>query len=467
MTDVPAVASRKSDGRSALFYLLGSLLQGLALILIQPFAIRAVDGVQWGLISSSVATIQIVIVLLSAGLPLAITQRWFSSSNGPNRARGMYGFLALVCLSIGGLLAILVIVVSGFGGGIAWELVWAMISLGLLGVILGAQAVLRARQRPLLFVLLSIVSSVLANLAGLASLLVFGATAANYLGAYTVVVLISAILAILLVRPKLPWSVPGVMRETAAVAGPLLPHTGALMMLTQGAVLLLIATAGEVAAGRYGAVLIFVLGPLTVLNALNNAWSTRMMSATAEEAGYRLREVATEAAFAGLLIGALASSAAVLGAVVLSRDPELLAPIAAVLPLASVGYALFLVATNIIYTTERTRIMAYLTPVILLLVLLLALMPAATGNLFGLALVHAAGFTLLGLLYWFANRKTAVGKLPITAFALCFVGHLLVVGVLLIFPATLAVGFIEVAVVWLLVLAFSTYLWRRSKRSVS
>ncbi|AJT41417.1 hypothetical protein [Psychromicrobium lacuslunae] len=467
MTEVSASPAQQTDSRLALLYLLGSLLQGLALILIQPFAIRAVDGVQWGLISSSVATIQIVIVLLSAGLPLAITQRWFNPANGRDRALGMYGFLALACLLIGVLLAIVVLIISGLGSGISWELVWAMISLGLLGTILGAQAILRAQGRPLLFVLLSIVSSVLANLAGLLALLVIGPSAANYLGGYLIVVLASAVLAVLLVKPKLPWKVTGVLKETSAVALPLLPHTGALMLLTQGAVLLLISTAGEVSAGRYGAVLIFVLGPLTVLNALNNAWSTRMMSAVGEGSSTRLRQVATEAALAGLLVGAVASAAAVLGATVLSRDPELLTPVATILPLASVGYALFLVATNVTYITERTSMMAYLTPAVLLVVLLFALPQVLANNLGALALVHAGGFSLLGLVYWWLNRRTKVGKLPLKAFIWCFAVHLLLVVMLSLIPVTLTAGLLEAAVVWLLALGFAAFALRRAKRSVA
>ncbi|WP_196810911.1 lipopolysaccharide biosynthesis protein [Arthrobacter sp. 35W] len=448
MKDDAAAKPAIAGSRSALLYLVGSLLQGLGLLLIQPFAVRVLDGTQWGLVSTAVVTIQVVVVLLSAGLPLAITQRWFAPGNGRDRSLGMYGFMAIACLAIGLAAAAVVAFATGAGGtGIAWTTVLAMVCIGLLGPVLGCQAVLRAQDRPMAFVLLSIGSSVLANLAGLVAIAVGTPTAANYLGAYTAAVLATALLAVVLVRPRAPWTVKGVVGESGRIALPLLPHTGALMLLTQGAVLLLAAVSGPATAGQYGAVLIFATGPLTVLNALNNSWSTRIMSVGRDELGPTLRAVLVEAALSAAAVGMLASAAASVGSAVLTTDPTLLAPVAQVLPLMSVGYAAFLIAGNVVYVLHRTTMMAYLTPAALLLSSGAALVPALAGDLLAVAAAHAAGFTVLGLAYWLAVRAATPGAWPMKVFVLAFAAHAALIVVLLLVPVSLATGLVEAGVV--------------------
>ncbi|MEC5191552.1 MULTISPECIES: lipopolysaccharide biosynthesis protein [unclassified Arthrobacter] len=440
--------------RSAILYLIGSLVQGLGLLLIQPFAIRLLDPAQWGLVSTSVVTIQVVVVLISAGLPLAISRLWFDRTNGQARSRAMYGFLALTALLLGVAAALVAALVSrNPDGSVAWPAVLSMLAIGLLGTVLGAQAVLRAQNRPLAFVALSLVSSVAANLAGLAAILLTSASATNYLVAYTVAVASAAALALILVKPKAPWRVEGVLRESIGIALPLLPHTGALMLLTQGAVLMLAFLSGAVAAGQFGAVLIFVLGPLTLLNALNNAWSTRLMESRAGELPALLRKVATEALLASAAIGLLASAAASAGSIVLTASPEALAPVARILPLVSVGYGLFLIATNVVYILEKTRSMAYTTPLVLILMAAIAAPFAASGYLEVVAAIQAAGFTLLGVAYWLVVKGKTPASWPVGLFIILLAVHLGAVAVLSTLAPSLVGGAIEIAVVALLILA--------------
>ena len=463
-------AAEAKDGSvgagSAILYLAGSVVQGLGLLLIQPFAIRLLNPVEWGLVSTSVVAIQVVVVLISAGLPLAITRLWFDASDGQRRARAMYGFLAAGAALIGAVTAVAVALVSlAAGGVVAWPALMAVVSIGLLGSVLGAQAVLRAQNRPIAFVALSLVSSVVANLAGLAAIRLTGATAATYLGAYTVAVAAAAVLALLLVRPEAPWRVPGVLRESTGIALPLLPHTGALMLLTQGAVLLLAVLAGAAPAGQYGAVLIFALGPLTLLNALNNAWATRLMEAAADKLPALLKSIAVEALLASAAIGILASAGAVVGGFVLTEDPEQLAAVARVLPMVSIGYALFLIATNVVYILQRTRIMAYATPLVLVLMVGAATPFAMAGNLVAVGTVHAAGFLLLGLTYWLAVRKSMGNAWPMRLFLVLLAVHLAVVVTLAMLPLTFIWGVGEVGVVILALGAAASVWYRRGRRS--
>lgn len=108
----PEIKGGIASPRSAILYLLGSMVQGLGLLLIQPFAIRLLSPIEWGLVSTAVVAIQVVVVLISAGLPLAITRLWFDASDGQRRARAMYGFLALAAVLLGAIMAAVVVVVS-------------------------------------------------------------------------------------------------------------------------------------------------------------------------------------------------------------------------------------------------------------------------------------------------------------------------------------------------------------------
>lgn len=461
-----AEPKRSSPGSgSAVLYLVGSILQGLGLLLIQPFAIRLLSATEWGLVSTSVVAIQVVVVLISAGLPLAITRLWFDADRGTLRARGMYGFLAGGAALLG-IITAAVVAAAGLwtGGAVAWPAVMAMVSIGLLGTVLGAQAVLRAQNRPVAFVVLSLVSSVAANLAGLGAILFTTATAAVYLAAYTVAVAVAAVLALTFVRPTVPWRVAGVTRESVAIAVPLLPHTGALMLLTQGAVLLLAALTGAVPAGQFGAVLIFALGPLTLLNALNNAWATRLMEAAEAKLPALLRRVAVEAFVAAAVIGALASAAATAGAFILTQSPEELSPVARVLPLVSSGYALFLVATNMVYILQRTSTMAYLTPMVLVVMAAAATPFALHGNLMAVAGVQAGGFILLGVVYQRSVAMFSPGAWPLRLFIGVTIAHLALVLILGLLPDTFVSGIAEAGVVGIVLVALAALLLRNRRQ---
>lgn len=451
-------ADRTTAVPPAVLYLVGSLVQGLGLLLIQPFAIRVLDAVQWGLVSTSVVSIQVLVVLISAGLPLAITRKWFEPVNGQSRSRGMYGFLASAALVLGLILASAVAVGSIISNRqTPWPTVLAMLSIGLLGTVLGSQAVLRAQNRPMAFVALSLASSVAANLVGLLVIVIAAPTATAYLLAYTAVVGATAALALVLVRPIAPWHQAGTFKESFVIALPLLPHTGALMLLTQGAVLLLAALSGAALAGRFGAVLIFALGPLTVLNALNNSWSTRLMEAPTEKLPALLRSVATEALLASAAVGVLASAAASAGSIILTANPDELAPVARTLPLVSVGYGLFLIATNVVYVLHKTRSMAYLTPLVLLATVVPAVPFAASGQLFHIAWVQAAAFFMLGTAYWLLVRKRMKGSWPIALFLKLAVIHVFVVAALSVLPVTFLSATLQLIVAGGALLFFAWY----------
>lgn len=137
----------------------------------------------------------------------------------------------------------------------------------------------------------------------------------------------------------------------------------------------------------------------------------------------------------------------------LTASPEALAPVARILPLVSVGYGLFLIATNVVYILEKTRSMAYTTPLVLLLMAAIAAPFAASGDLEVVAAIQAAGFTLLGVAYWLVVRKKTPASWPVGLFIILLAVHLGAVAVLSTLAPSLVGGAIEIAVVALLILA--------------
>ncbi|WP_104165856.1 lipopolysaccharide biosynthesis protein [Arthrobacter sp. SX1312] len=466
-TPRPARADRSVSGT---WYLVGSLLQGLGLLLIQPFAVRILDERQWGYVSTSVVTIQVLVVLISAGLPLAITNLWFARERGQDRSREMYGFMAIASAALAAASALGLLGLGALTGeGVASTTVLSVVSVGILGTVLGSQAVLRAQNRPGRFVLLSIGSSVLANLLGLLGIIFIAPTAEVYMGAYSLAVLGSGVAALVLARPRPPWKVPGSGRESLKIAVPLLPHTGALMLLTQGSVLILAYAAAVEDAGHFGTVLIFALGPITILNALNNAWSTRMMSAGEDQLVDETRRVSLEAVAWAVGVGLLAASGAAVGSFILSTEPGLVWPIAITLPLVSIGYALFLVASNLLYIADGTRRLAFVTPGVLVVVAVLAWWPASEADLVVVAMIQVLGFACLGLLTYAMVLRTPPGRsVPLALFLGGFGLQVGVVVLLGLVPLSFIAGVIEVAViVALLVVLFLLRSRRKAVQTLS
>ncbi|WP_369047426.1 lipopolysaccharide biosynthesis protein [Sinomonas sp. P10A9] len=429
--------------RSALFYVVGSLLQGLGILIIQPFAVRVLSAEQWGLVSTSVVTIQVIVVLLSSGLPLEITRMWFEAGHGEQRSLALHTILLLGTLVVGVVAAAVLLLFNGTAAA-TLPLVFAVTSIGLTGSILGAQAVLRAQGRPLPFVALSIGSSVVANCAGFLAVVWWGASASLYMMAYAVAVALTAMVALVLVHPVSIGSVQGIGSHAARIALPLLPHTGALMLLTQGAVWLLALAASVSDAGRYGAVLIFALGPITILNALNNAWMTDMMGALDGSRDLIQRSTARTAIAIALIVGVAASGVGLFGSFVLTTAPDQLGPIARTLPLLSVGYALFLVSSNQLYIDRRTRVLGIVSPATMLLALAASLGFALNGALESVAVVNTLAFILLGVsstVVAFGRKSLVLVKSSLLLAAL----HGTIIFVLALVPSTLFASLVESA----------------------
>jgi O-antigen/teichoic acid export membrane protein len=286
-----------------------------------------------------------------------------------------------------------------------------------------------------------------AHLLGLLAIWLIEPLAWVYLAGFACSVILTAVISLFIARPAPPRAVKGAASEALKIGMPVLPHTGALMLLTQGAVFLLAATAGKVESGDYGKVQIFALGTITILGALNNAWVPSLMAASREERPGRLRGTLKIASLAGLAVVIVAAGGANAITHIIADGREDLVPVAQILPLTAIGYLLYLNATTLLFSDKKTGLLAVITPVVLLAGLALGYRPASEGDLVGVAAASAGSFLLLGLSYFLVARHRAEGGWPVRLYLACGAAGTAYVLVLLSLPNDLATGLTTIGVV--------------------
>lgn len=413
---------QRTAPRTGSLYLVGAILQGIAVIAVQPFAIALMDTAQWGRTIVGLGIVQIGGVVLVAALPQAITRAWFDGDAGPYRARAISGFLWVAAPALA---ATAVLIAAAFPSSDSTFIV-ALAGIGAFAPVIGAQAILRAQNRPVAHLVLTAGCSALAHISGLVATS-FAPTSLSYLTGFTVSCTVALTVSFVIARPVLPWAAAGAVRQALAAGLPLLPHTLALMLMIQGDPFLLKAAGGDGPAGQYGSVLVFAVTATVLLSALNNSWTTRLMSATVLERPARIRRIADETGWAGLGIMVVAIALSGPGSVVLSAGETGLAGVARILPLAGIGFGLYLLGANLLFLTGREALLSMLTPLVACAAALAALPSAAGGDLVGVAAVKVGAFLALGLACLWLVRGSLPGPWPLRRYILAAAAALLFV----------------------------------------
>jgi O-antigen/teichoic acid export membrane protein len=405
--------------RAPLLYLIGAAVQGLAAVAVQPFSIRLFGGAAshgWETTAYSVTVMQVGLVVLSAGLPMAITRAWLDPDDGPTQARAISGFNALLAIAMSAVACV-----------IAWllhtdpSMIAAIWSMGALAVVLAAQAQLRSEGKPLHFVALAAGSSLVAHLFGLASILLLHPTPVHFMVGFALASTLTAVAAVLITRPTMPRQSPEAVRLAMKAGLPLLPHSLAMVLLTQGDAILLKALAPQGAAGVYLAAAVFALGPIAVLAGLNNSWTPAIMKAAHGDPG-DFRAVTGKTLRTATMLAAgmsvLGSLGAWLGMLVLAGGNHGATEVAAVLPLVGIGYALYLISMSVLFATLSTQSFAWVTITVVIIAGAAAFWPASRGDLVATAYAKVLGFTLLGAGYALMARSRTELPLRLTALGL-------------------------------------------------
>lgn len=436
-------AQAPSDGRLSLLYLIGAAVQGLAPILVQPVVIRSLDAAQWGRVGVATALLQVGLVILSAGVPLAVTRAYFATHEGPQRARAIIAASALFSVCAATAITVgwgaVLLLQQGLEANLPFLI--AVPAIGLLSVVVAAQAQLRAEKKAVLFVVLSAGSSLGAHTLGLGAVLLVQRSATAYLTAFTIGMAMTAVLAVILVKPVSPWRHARPVWDAVRIALPLVPHSLAMILIMQGDGLLLKLFQGDAVAGRYIAAAAFALGPFAVLAGLNNVWTPRIMAAAngprfAEE----LRDVTRQAAITAFLLGSLGIAGANIGIWVLAGDMPELVQVAKVLPLVSCGYAVYLIGMAALFALGRTGAFTYVTLIIAAAAAVVAVLPIQSENLVLLAVVKAGVFAALGLIYLLLARRAGAVGLVLRPFLITTAALISLAAAALLIPPTLTAG---------------------------
>jgi O-antigen/teichoic acid export membrane protein len=378
--------------RHGLLYAVGVGVQGLATLLVIPVATRLLGPVQYGHVAVGLSIIQIGAVVAVVGLPAAITRAYFDPGDGLLRARAMMGLI----VGAGLLVAVGALVLRPVLGDV---ISLSVAAVGAATLVVGAQAVLRAQGRPVIFMITAIGSTVGAHLIGLGAASI-DATAEAYLGGYLVGAAVTAAYALVVVPPALPWRVPGAVSEGVRIAAPVVPHTAALLVLNSADPLILVRLLGPADAGRYQVAMMLGVAPLAVLSGINNAWAPAIMGARDEDRwpflARTVRPILGVSAVCALGVALLAPLA-----VQLLAPPEyghdVLARLAQVIALCALSQVIYLGACSVIFQEKRTTFLAITTPVAALVFVGLSVVLVSSFGLLGMAIAKVIGFAALAV----------------------------------------------------------------------
>jgi O-antigen/teichoic acid export membrane protein len=449
-----------------ILYLLAAVAQGAGPLLTQPFVQRTLDAEQWGRVSFAISLVSVGLIVILAGLPLIITRVFYEGTSGSHKARSLSGFGIVQSAGLAVLAAAVVAAIAASSGRLTDDLsvVFALLSIGFLGAIQMSLAVIRAQHRAGVFVGITIGAQTIGHVAGLAAVLLISKTAAAYMGAFVVVVLLTGIWGLLAAGPARPFAFPQVIRNALATSMPILPHSIALVLMLQGESFILTTLHGPAFYGLYGAMLPMALGPVAVVMALGNVWETTILARRGEDTDGAVRRVQLESVLIGTALALAGSASAVFAAHILAKEPnpEQL-QLARILPAMAMGYIVFLLATTQMVAVGRTRLMAVVTPVVAVADLAIMLIPATAGSLFWVGVTKIGFFAVLGLAHMAASRlygsslvdpKVMVGGLT-ASFTVCLA--------MLLVPTDYVTGLVTFGSVLVLLAGGALWMWRTGR----
>ena len=389
--------------RHGALYTIGVVVQGVATLVVLPFVTRLLGPVEYGPVAVGLSIIQIGAVFAVAGLPVAITRAYFDAGDGPVRARAMMGLVVGIGLAVTTAALLLLPVIGAV-------IALSVAAVGAVALVVAGQAVLRAQGRPLMFVSMAIGSTVGAHATGLGAAVLVDRTATAYLAGYLTGAAVTAVAAMSVTPPVLPWRVPGAVAEGMRIALPVVPHTAAILVLHSADPLIVGRLLGVTEAGRYQVAMMLGIAPLAVLAGINNAWAPAIMSRGDQDRwsflARTVRPILGVAAVCTLGLTLLAPTAVrVLAPPDFGYDE--LTQLAQVVALCALPQVVYLGASAVIFNQKRTTPLAVSTPVAAVVFLLVAAALVPALGILGMALAKLIGFVGLAVATLLAARGAA------------------------------------------------------------
>ncbi len=352
-------------GRGAI-YSVATAVQLLAGVLMLPFLTRLLSTEEFGLVATAVVVAQVTRIVCVMGLSTAVTLAYYRDE-GLHASRRLAALTVSVAFVVAGMIHLLGPVWSGvFSGqdyGAALSLaVWTAVPFGAMFV---AQAIMRVRHQALLFSTTAALGFVLSQALGIIFLLMLDRTAVAYLAGVFLGFTVAGIFGAVATRFAVPVVGRDLLSWSARVSLPTVPHSLALIILQAGDRIIIERIDGIEAVGRYQiAYLIGAVG-LTLVSALNNAWSPIIYEAAEPERWTILSETTGAVLrLTGLLAAGIAVAAPFALAVAAPADYDRadLVPVVAIVAFAVVPFVGYLARVHILFSRGHTAPLMWVTP---------------------------------------------------------------------------------------------------------
>lgn len=341
--------------------------QALSALLVLPIITRVLNEGQYGIYVTGALTTRLAAIAAVAGIPAAITVFYFARPDGDRLAR------QLVLATTGFAIAF---AVTADLTGQWWSAVFANLSYGPIlrvaiwsavpfGFITATQAVLRAQDRPIAFVWITVLSTLGAQSTGLLGA-ILTRDALGYLAGVAGGYIISAMVGLVSLQ-GIPRKLPGgsTIRAALRLGAPTIPHGLAIYALAVADRVIVERLMGLDQVGRYQVAYLVGGVGISLAAAFNNAWAPQIYAAEQENRWALL--AATSAAvtrvFAWLAISFIFATPVILAFVAPSTySPASLAPVSTLVALAVLPYVSYLSAVHAIFQQGITRVLVIAAP---------------------------------------------------------------------------------------------------------
>ncbi len=398
--DDAAVRSAMSGlfGRDSL-YLLFWFLQVVVAALATPIATRLLGPGEFGTWSAANAVMQVLYVLGGLGLSVAVQK--FHEDRGPDAARRLVTLTGVAAVAIT-LVADLTgplwsdpLGFGGYGGAVRLAVLWA----GASALTASLLALLRSQDRLGPFSAVSLLQSVVAEVASLVLLVVLAPTAEAFVLGRLAAQVLAVVLGLAFTRVRGPRrGDPPLAGAALAFSLPLVPAMLGSFVLGASDRFLIQEQLGQTAVAQYSVAYNIAALPMLVLSVLNSVWLPRFFAAGPGADGDAVTTASRDALYrllAPVMVGLSVAAPLVLRIwAPASYRPDELLLVTAVVVVSAVPYTAGLSATRVLLASSRTRTVALSAVVASVLNIALNLWWIPLWGIVGAALATYVAYTL-------------------------------------------------------------------------
>jgi O-antigen/teichoic acid export membrane protein len=395
-------------------YTAASAAQALSVVLVLPVATRLLSPADFGTVAVALVVLQFLGLAATWGIPSVVMLEYLrrDREDGPQRARRLVGTTLVLAAVLAGVVDLT---------GPLWSRAFASIGYGTelrlavwgavpLAVVASAQSILRSARRPVAFVAVAGLSTLGAQALGAGLVWHTDGGATAYLVGMVVAATIGAVTALALVGPSRPdWS-RDLGRAAMRTGLPLVPHSLALFALLAADRVVIERILGLAAAGRYQVAYLVGAGVLSLVSAVNNAWSPIVLGAEDDRRWSILAGTTRDLERAVVLVVGLVavlSPFALAVAAPSGYGVDALLPVTVIVASSALAYLWYLSGVHVVLFHRRTVVLAVVTPSVALIAVTANLRLLEPWGTTAAAVVTVGSYLLLALLVRMAANRMA------------------------------------------------------------